>query len=99
MLNVHIINLLGDSDTILNEIKISSSSTRRQLLGTMLREPETEYKEILSSKHYLIGLTGGIASGKTHISNYLDSLGCKVCKLKRLKNSLCLIGQEILVIN
>jgi phosphopantetheine adenylyltransferase/dephospho-CoA kinase len=75
---MHIIDLLGDQDQVINETKISSSSIRRKLLGTQLREPELLSKEILSSTHYLIGLTGGIASGKTHISKYLESLDCEV---------------------
>jgi phosphopantetheine adenylyltransferase/dephospho-CoA kinase len=79
-LNVHVIKLLECEilqDNILNEVKISSSAQRRQILGTLLRKPTYENMPI-SKTHYVIGLTGGIASGKTHISKYLESQGCEV---------------------
>jgi len=77
-LKIEEIDLLESHDAILNEQKISSSSLRRQLLGSQLREPIIGSKTIISSKHYLIGLTGGIASGKSHISKYMETLGCEV---------------------
>lgn len=78
-LKVHVVKLLQDKnanqDTMarLNEKKISSSLMRMDKLGTILREPEPNNS--IPSKPYLIGLTGGIASGKTEIGKYLQSLG------------------------
>jgi len=58
------------------EHKISSSNYRMRLLGTLLKTPEPN-KNIPSSP-YIIGLTGGIASGKSSIANYLKELGVYV---------------------
>ena len=79
-LEVHVVKLIGSEDLqdpVLNEAKISSSAHRRQILGSILREPSTDI-EPLTSNHYVIGLTGGIASGKTHIAKYLAAQGCEV---------------------
>lgn len=80
-LKVSIIELMKDTDSSsksimerLNENKVSSSVARLKKLGTILREPEINKN--LPSRPYLIGLTGGIASGKTAIGKYLESLGC-----------------------
>lgn len=71
------ISLVEGSDEILKEVKLSSSSRRLQLLGTLLKAPN----EFLShsdkpSTPYVIGLTGGIASGKSSISKFLAQNGC-----------------------
>lgn len=75
-LDVHVIDLIEGSDDVLQETKLSSSTRRRLLLGTILREP-TASSSVFSGK-YVIGLTGGIASGKTHIANYLSKHDCQV---------------------
>lgn len=80
---VHVVKLLGSEDLqdkVLNEAKISSSVERRNLLGTIIREPNSSVEKSISGNHYVIGLTGGIASGKTHIAKYLASQGCEVKK-------------------
>ena len=58
------------------EQKISSSSLRMRKLGTILREPED--RPDLPKKPYIIGLTGGIASGKSSIADKLLSLGAGI---------------------
>lgn len=76
---MHVVKLLESDkiDGVLNESKISSSVHRREILGTILVEPSPK-SSVISDKHYVIGLTGGIASGKTHIAKYLDAQGCEV---------------------
>lgn len=79
-LDICVIKLLEGSDKILNEIKISSSTSRRESLGTLRKPPNDRGSR--PKKPYLIGLTGGIASGKTHISQFLQSQGCDVSLVK-----------------
>ncbi|NXJ69657.1 COASY synthase, partial [Rostratula benghalensis] len=55
------------------EEKISSSSLRQRLLGTLLRPPRQD--PALPSRPYVIGLTGGTGSGKTSIAKLLGHLG------------------------
>lgn len=79
-LKIHIVNLvqennaaLSDSMNRLNEKKVSSSLMRLDKLGTILRKPSINPD--IPDRPYLIGLTGGVASGKTAIGNYLQTLG------------------------
>lgn len=79
-LKVFIVDLLKDissnhQDELrrLNEAKVSSSIMRMDKLGTILREPQPN--DNIPKKPYMIGLTGGIASGKTAIGEYLKTLG------------------------
>lgn len=79
-LEVHVIELMPEEDTKLQgsmsrlcEKKVSSSLMRMEKLGTVLREPEMNPN--IPDRPYIIGLTGGIASGKTAIGKYLQSLG------------------------
>ncbi|XP_072212559.1 bifunctional coenzyme A synthase isoform X1 [Excalfactoria chinensis] len=55
------------------EEKISSSSLRRRLLGTLLRPPRDS--PALPPRPYIIGLTGGSGSGKTSIARRLEQMG------------------------
>lgn len=74
-MDVLIVEIVQDKNDVLNETKVSSSVQRLKLLGTTLREPKPKN---LFSGHYVVGLTGGIASGKTHISKFLEKQGCAV---------------------
>lgn len=67
-LDTEVIDLLEADDPVLSEVKISSSSRRRELLGGLLRAPNPQSRPLFP---YIIGLTGGIASGKSHIAKYL----------------------------
>ncbi|KAB0793521.1 hypothetical protein PPYR_13141 [Photinus pyralis] len=58
------------------EEKISSSTMRMRLLGTLLKPPVGN--TLIPDKPYVIGLTGGIASGKSGISQRLKELGAEV---------------------
>ncbi|CAI5439833.1 unnamed protein product [Caenorhabditis angaria] len=71
-LEVVVIELVEMSkiDEILNETKISSSCRRRADLGELLR-PVRDIPRNPANSPYVIGLCGGIASGKSHIGKYL----------------------------
>lgn len=71
------IGLLDGVDEILHETKLSSSAARRESLGRTLKQPRIPEYDYANRK-YVIGLTGGICSGKTHISNYLRENCCTV---------------------
>lgn len=73
-LDVHVIDLVQDQcHGQFEEAKISSSSLRKRLLGTLIN-PVKPNKNIPSTP-YILGLTGGIASGKSAICKRLQGLG------------------------
>ena len=81
-LDIHLIKLVDDSchDLVqLEETKISSSNQRIRLLGEPLSPP---LKDV--SKPYVIGLTGGSASGKSSIARHLETLGAGVIDCDKL---------------
>ncbi|XP_053090410.1 bifunctional coenzyme A synthase isoform X1 [Pangasianodon hypophthalmus] len=63
----------------IEEEKISSSSLRTRLLGTLLVLPTVRHANLprpaLSQHPYVIGLTGGSGSGKSSITRRLEGLG------------------------
>ena len=75
-LDIHVISVIKDETALLenngDEDKVSSSNQRRRLLGTLLKPPKIPYD---SSKPYVVGLTGGLASGKSSIRKDLENLG------------------------
>lgn len=73
-LDVYVIDLVQDQcHGQFEEAKISSSSLRKRLLGTLIN-PVKPNKNIPSTP-YVLGLTGGIASGKSAICKRLHGLG------------------------
>ncbi|KAL1494410.1 hypothetical protein ABEB36_010013 [Hypothenemus hampei] len=60
---------------IREETKISSSNLRLRLLGTLIKPLENKN---IPNKPYIIGLTGGIASGKSGVINHLKDLDVPV---------------------
>nr|XP_011422578.2 bifunctional coenzyme A synthase [Crassostrea gigas] len=73
-LDVYVIDLVQDQcHGQFEEAKISSSSLRKRLLGTLIN-PVKPNKNIPSTP-YVLGLTGGIASGKSAICKRLEGLG------------------------
>ncbi|KAH8365592.1 hypothetical protein KR093_002424, partial [Drosophila rubida] len=60
----------------IHESKVSSSNTRIDLLGTRWRQPES--RSNLPIRPYIIGLTGGIASGKSKMAARLGEMGAHV---------------------
>ncbi|KAJ0044082.1 hypothetical protein NL108_010182 [Boleophthalmus pectinirostris] len=71
---LHEIQLLKDAHhSEIEEEKISSSSFRTRLLGTLLTQPkDSSHLPLLP---YVIGLTGGSGSGKSSIAKRLEALG------------------------
>lgn len=79
-LEVHVVDLVEDDNSTrtqmmkrLNEKKVSSSLLRAERLGSIIRPPKDNPN--IPKHPYMIGLTGGIASGKTSIGKYLESKG------------------------
>ncbi|XP_031548868.1 bifunctional coenzyme A synthase-like [Actinia tenebrosa] len=58
--------------------KMSSTIERHKLLGKLLRPVKSIPRKRSSERPYIIGLTGGIASGKSAISKRLEKLGAAV---------------------
>lgn len=86
-LKIHSIDLVEmEKDFQHKESKHSSSNQRMDLLGTRLREPELNHH--LSLKPYIIGLIGGIASGKSVMSARLERLGGHVIDCDKLAHQL-----------
>ncbi|XP_071628554.1 bifunctional coenzyme A synthase isoform X1 [Temnothorax longispinosus] len=72
------------------EAKISSSNHRIRLLGTRLRAP----REGRSLQPYIIGLTGGIASGKSSVAEKMQQLGAGLVNCDKLAHDLYLPGTD-----
>ncbi|XP_015116701.1 bifunctional coenzyme A synthase [Diachasma alloeum] len=86
ILDIHVVKLaedMGHSEH--EESKISSSNQRIRLLGTRLKEPDLAGKRL---RPYIIGLTGGIASGKSSVAEKLQSLGAGVVHCDKLAHDL-----------
>ncbi|VDO98266.1 unnamed protein product [Soboliphyme baturini] len=91
-LDVFVIELLhGSRAGIISSRALSSSEHRFELLGTLLKPPKTPR---LYDKVYVVGLTGGVASGKSHIAEYLRSLGAAIIDCDRLGHETYLPGTE-----
>ena len=67
-LDVIVVELVEGSDEILNEIKISSSSKRREELGRLLKPVENQK---IPGTPYFVNLNGGSGSGIEQIEGYL----------------------------
>lgn len=92
-LQIHCINLIElETNEEGKETKISSSNQRMDLLGTRLREPQP--KPNLPNYPYIIGLVGGIASGKSVMSKYFEQHGAVVINCDRLAHQLYESGTE-----
>jgi len=82
LLNVELIQMIDDElGEGASEIKVSSSKNRMKLLGRLLKPPN---KPHVSGKCFIIGLTGGIASGKSSIANKLKTFGAEVIDCDKL---------------
>jgi len=77
-MDVHVIDLVDEespansSNVVNGEEKVSSTKERLNLLGNLLRDPYVPYD---TSKPYVIGLTGCLASGKSSVRKRLEGLG------------------------
>ncbi|XP_031638702.1 bifunctional coenzyme A synthase [Contarinia nasturtii] len=82
-LQIHCIDIIElENNEEGKENKISSSNQRMDLLGTRLKKPIP--KPHLPNYPYIIGLIGGIASGKSIISQHFEKLGAAVINCDRL---------------
>ncbi|KAH8395261.1 hypothetical protein KR222_004782, partial [Zaprionus bogoriensis] len=75
----------------IHEAKVSSSNTRIDLLGTRWRQPEA--RPALPSRPYIIGLTGGIASGKSKMAERLGAMGAHVIDCDKVAHDVYEPGQ------
>ncbi|XP_008217932.1 bifunctional coenzyme A synthase [Nasonia vitripennis] len=92
LLDIHVVKLLEDSNHQEHEeAKISSSNHRMRLLGTRLKKPNTDGKPI---RPYVIGLTGGIASGKSSIADKLEKLGAGLINCDLIAHALYSPGEK-----
>lgn len=92
-LQIHCIKLIElETNEEGKETKVSSSNQRMDLLGTRLREPQPNPN--LPNYPYVIGLVGGIASGKSVMSKYFEQHGAIVVNCDRLAHQLYEPGTE-----
>ncbi|XP_030242358.1 bifunctional coenzyme A synthase [Drosophila navojoa] len=75
----------------IHESKVSSSNTRIDLLGTRWRQPEPRPQ--LPARPYIIGLTGGIASGKSKMAERLGQMGAHVIDCDKVAHDVYEPGQ------
>eukprot|EP00039_Didymoeca_costata_P013525 m.207132 g.207132 ORF g.207132 m.207132 type:complete len:793 (-) comp15801_c0_seq17:38-2416(-) len=85
-LKINVVDLVnGDThDTVVSETKASSSGKRVKELGVFRSSLEEWYRQTLDDLPYCVGLTGGIASGKTSACRYLESLGAYTVNCDKL---------------
>lgn len=75
------------------ENKLSSSNTRMRLLGTVLRQPEPNPS--IPDWPYIIGLAGGIASGKSTIAEKLKAKGAGIINCDLIAHELYAAGTQL----
>lgn len=88
-LDVHVINIVADKGVEFvhgklheGDEKMSSTIERQKLLGKLLRPVVRKERE--HGQPYVIGLTGGIASGKSSVCQRLKGLGAAVISCDQL---------------
>lgn len=74
------------------ESKISSSNQRMDILGSQFKEPFP--RPNLPKFPYIIGLIGGIASGKSKMSERFKNMGAGVIDCDKLAHSLYEPGEK-----
>lgn len=74
------------------ENKISSSNQRMDILGTQFKEPYPRAN--LPKRPYIIGLIGGIASGKSKMSERFKNMGAGVIDCDKLAHALYEPGEK-----
>ncbi|KAK2579842.1 hypothetical protein KPH14_007527 [Odynerus spinipes] len=89
---IHEVKLLADENHREHEeCKISSSNQRIRLLGKRLGKPINKNKPL---KPYIIGLTGGIASGKSSVAEKLQKLGPGFVNCDKIAHDLYSPGEK-----
>lgn len=74
------------------EKKVSSSNQRMDILGSQFKEPIP--RPHLPTRPYIIGLIGGIASGKSKMTERFEKLGAGVIDCDKLAHSLYEPGEQ-----
>ena len=72
------------ANKILDENKVSSSTLRYNTLGSLRKPPKKRSQQEQGGAAYVIGLTGGIACGKSSIAARLEKLGAAVVDCDKL---------------
>ncbi|XP_039964772.1 bifunctional coenzyme A synthase isoform X1 [Bactrocera tryoni] len=87
-LEIHCVGLVESTDLSggPKEKKMSSSNTRIDLLGTRLKQPEP--RPNICDKPYIIGLTGGIASGKSIMCDRLLKKGAQILDCDKIAHQI-----------
>lgn len=95
-LDVHIIELVQDAhrEGDHEEAKVSSSSLRARFLGHRLRGATSPWDR--TKGPYIIGLTGGSASGKSSVGQRLEALGAGLVDCDKLGHAAYLPGSPTL---
>ena len=81
------------SETPTRESKSSSSTNRYDLLGLLRKQPNFPDADDLHGS-YVIGLTGGIASGKSSVTKHLENLGAVTVNCDKLGHEAYVPGTE-----
>lgn len=74
------------------EKKVSSSNQRMDILGSKFKEPTP--RPHLPARPYIIGLIGGIASGKSKMTERFGKMGAGIIDCDKLAHSLYEPGEE-----
>lgn len=92
-LEIHSIPLIEVKQVLKEkEQKVSSSNQRMDILGSQFKEPFP--RPNLPKRPYIIGLIGGIASGKSKMTERFDKLGAGIIDCDKLAHSLYEPGEE-----
>ncbi|CAD7006594.1 bifunctional coenzyme A synthase isoform X2 [Ceratitis capitata] len=93
-LEIYCIELVNSTNIGLGpmEKKVSSSNTRIDLLGSRIKRPEP--RPNLFDEPYIIGLTGGIASGKSIMCRRLLNKGAQVFDCDKIAHEIYEPGQS-----
>uniref|UniRef100_T2ME50 Bifunctional coenzyme A synthase n=1 Tax=Hydra vulgaris TaxID=6087 RepID=T2ME50_HYDVU len=87
-------NVFDLAKIVNDEQKLSSSSERMRLLGTLRRQPNCVSHETQSKNPYVIGVTGGMASGKSAVVKRLEGLGAFTINCDKLGHAAYLPGEN-----
>lgn len=94
LLEGHVVPLVEDEvrESSEEEMKVSSSSMRMRLLGTVLQKPLPD--ATIPNHPYIIGLTGGSATGKSSVAKRIAKLGAAVIDCDKLGHEAYLPGTQ-----
>jgi phosphopantetheine adenylyltransferase/dephospho-CoA kinase len=82
----------GEGGEVSEEAKLSSSSVRKARLAVLQRGDETTWARVTPpGTPYVVGLTGGIASGKSTVARHLrEALGATCLDCDQLAHEVCM---------